>query len=46
LELGGSGDWVKVDIDPRFHVGDADYGPSSQIKFSLSNVRIGFVWVP
>jgi hypothetical protein len=46
LELGGSGDWVKVDIDPRFHVGDANYGPSSQIKFSLANVRVGFVYVP
>jgi hypothetical protein len=46
LEAGGSGDWVKVDVDPRFHVGDANYGPSSQIKFSLANVRLGFVWVP
>lgn len=45
-EVGGGGDWVKVDIDPRFHVGDADYGPSSKIKFSLANVRVGFVFVP
>ena len=46
FELGGSGDWVKVTVDPRFHVGDADYGPSSEVKFSLSNVRIGLVFVP
>jgi hypothetical protein len=45
-ELGGSGDWVKVQADPRFRVGDANYGPSYDIKFSLANVRIGAVFVP
>ena len=46
LELGGGLDAVKVDVDPRLNVGDADYGPSSEVKFSLSNVRLGFVYVP
>ena len=46
LELGGGLDAVKVDVDPRFNVGDADYGPSSEVKFSLTNVRLGVVYIP
>lgn len=46
LELGAGLDAVKVDVDPRFHVGDADYGPSSKVEFSLTNVRLGVVYVP
>jgi hypothetical protein len=43
LELGGGLDAVHVDVDPRFNVGDAEYGPSSEIKFSLTHVRLGVV---
>ncbi len=46
IELGGGIDAVKVDIDPKFDSGSEVAGPSSQIKFSLSNVRLGFVYVP
>ena len=46
LELGAGLDAVKVDVDPRFHVGDADYGPSSKVEFSLTNVRLGVVLLP
>ena len=46
LELGGGLDAVNADVDPRFNVGDADYGPSSKVKFSLTNVRLGVVYVP
>lgn len=45
-EVGGGGSWVKVDVDPRSTVGDSNYGPSSKVKFSLANVRVGFVFVP
>ena len=46
FELGAGLDAVKVDVDPRFHVGDADYGPSSKVEFSLTNLRLGVVYVP
>lgn len=46
LELGGGLDAVNVDVDPRLNVGDEEYGPSSEVKFSLSNVRLGVVYIP
>ena len=46
LELGAGLDAVKVDVDPRFNVGDTNYGPSSKVEFSLTNVRLGVVYVP
>ncbi len=46
LEVGGGVDEVRVELDPRFNVGDEDYGPSSEIEFSLSTVRLGVVYIP
>jgi len=45
LELGAGADAVKVDVDPRFDDGNQQVGPSSQIKFSLTNLRLGYVYV-
>jgi hypothetical protein len=44
-ELGASGDWVHVTIDPRLRA-NGTYGIGSEVKFSLANVRIGAVFVP
>jgi len=46
LELGAGLDAVKVDVSPRFTVGDDNYGPSSKVEFSLTNLRLGVVYVP
>jgi hypothetical protein len=46
LELGAGLDAVKVDVSPRFTVGDENYGPSSKVEFSLTNLRLGVVYVP
>ena len=46
LELGAGADAVKVDVDPRFDNGNQQVGPSSQIKFSLTNLRFGIVYIP
>jgi hypothetical protein len=46
LELGVGADAVKVDVDPRFDDGNQQVGPSSQIKFSLTNFRLGLVYIP
>lgn len=46
LELGAGLDAVNADVAPRFNIGDTDYGPSSKVKFSLTNVRLGVVYIP
>lgn len=46
LEFGAGLDAVNVDVDPRFNVGDANYGPSSKVEFWLTNLRLGVVYVP
>jgi hypothetical protein len=46
LEFGAGLDGARVDVDPRFTVGDDNYGPSSKVEFSLTNVRLGVVYVP
>jgi len=46
LELGAGADAVKVDVDPRFDNGSQQVGPSSQVKFSLTNFRLGLIYIP